>query len=283
MPKIHIGTSAKSIVEVTQLAAELQSRGCEVTLIHGQPSIDSALDESIFTQYLDADLLYYRSGLGDIFRSELGSRIGDQNIINRIYLTNPYQSNKLYQALTVARCGIVIPKTVLIGGQTYDSLQSQVGETFVMKGAYGIQGKQVFLVHSTEQYVREMDSLRGEILAQELIPNTGDYRVFVIGGRVHEIFKRVPAVGSFKANIFQGGRGETVSDDLLRERLSKIAIRAATALSLDITGIDIIEHQQTGELYFIEANGNPGWKGLDTALGCNTSAVVADWFLERLR
>jgi len=152
-----------------------------------------------------------------------------------------------------------------------------------MKGAYGIQGKQVFLVHSTEQYVREMDSLRGEILAQELIPNTGDYRVFVIGGRVHEIFKRVPAVGSFKANIFQGGRGETVSDDLLRERLSKIAIRAATALSLDITGIDIIEHQQTGELYFIEANVNPGWKGLDTALGCNTSAVVADWFLERLR
>ena len=62
-----------------------------------------------------------------------------------------------------------------------------------------------------------------------------------------------------------------------------MATAVVAALELDIAGVDIIRHRETGELYFIEANVNPGWKGLDEALGCNTSAHIADWFLEQLR
>jgi RimK family alpha-L-glutamate ligase len=284
MPTICIATTARPIIEVLSLAEELRHRGCEVSLVSQPVRLSGALDESVFSPYLSSDLLYYRSGLGEVLRIELGKRVEGIKVINRPYLTVPHQSSKLYQAMRVGGVGVRIPKTIVVSPQTapYEFLVEELGLPFILKAANGIQGKQVHLINSAEELSGKWPLLSGDVLAQELIPNTGDYRVFVVGGTVFEIFKRVPAEGSFKANVSQGGRGEVVRDEVLRQELSRMAIAVASALELDITGVDIMQHRETGALYFIEANVNPGWKGLDQAVGCNTSAHIADWFLGQL-
>lgn len=59
------------------------------------------------------------------------------------------------------------------------------------------------------------------------------------------------------ANISTGGIGRDVTDEVDVE-LKKIAIRAAKAIGMVITGVDIIYDKQSGQLHVLELNNCPG-------------------------
>lgn len=275
-------SAGKSLsIEIKNLADELKKRGVDVSFVVPELELQSMLGD-FWNFFKEADLIYYRNGFGEAFREELSSVVSkDQIVINRELLNNQLLSNKLYQAKQVNKIGIKIPKTVF-GRRSYNEVVEILGSPFVFKTAYGSQGKDVYLVKNEEEYQKTIENKKGDCLSQEYIPNTGDFRIFVINGSVYNLYKRIPAEGSFKANIHQGGSGETVTDFDLRESLSKMSLTVAKHLNLDVTGIDIIQSSKTGELFFIEANVNPGWKGLDTTLGTNTSGIIADWFMDLL-
>lgn len=280
--KVLLSGGANPILEMHSLTDELQKRGVEVSFPSRLPGLDE-IDDAFWEQYSDADLLYYRTGLGDALKFELSKKIGPNiRVINREVLNNALLSNKLYQALQAQKVGVKIPVTVP-NRNNFAELKNKLGVPFVLKGTNGIQGKEVFLIKDEEGYLSTHGTIKGDVLSQEMIPNDGDYRVFVVGGKVSDIFKRVPVAGDFKANISQGGSGIPVVDEELREKLSEMALKITNQLKLDIAGIDIIRHSETGELYFIESNVNPGWKGLDEALGENTAAKIADWFVSLIR
>ena len=278
--KINLVCKGKPISEIVELKTTLLERGCEVEIINPSFSLDDVNQDSFWEPYLSCDILWYRTGFGDATRVFFADRIKQSKLkaVNLNLIQNTLLSNKVFQNIKAQKIGIKTPKT-LIGRHVYQSVAEILGDSFIVKAANGIQGNKVFLVESHEQYTESLKQISGDVLSQEFIKNTGDYRVFIIGNQVHAIFKRVPKPGDFRANISQGGNGELVTDESLRNKLETMSLAIAEDLQLDITGVDIMKSEETGELNFIEANVNPGWKGLDQALGIRTSEAVADWFM----
>lgn len=280
--KVQLVSKGTPIYEMVELAQELTVRGCEVTITNPLFRVEDLVNDSWWEPYTDTDVLYYRTGLGDAPRSELWNRIKNTHVrsINAEALSNQLLSNKVYQAIQVLRDGLVpLPKTLFGRGHAHESVVSQIGAPFVLKAAQGIQGKKVSLIKNAAAYNECIEDLVGDILMQAYIPNTGDYRVFVVGGTTRAIFKRVPKEGDFRANMSQGGRGEAVVDEDVRTQLSHYAEAVARQLKLDIVGIDLMQHQENGQIYFIESNVNPGWKGLDETLGTKMAATIAEFIV----
>ena len=280
--RVTIVSKGNVIYEIRRLAEELTHRGNSVQIINPLFSLQDVFRDEWWRTYTDTDVLYYRTGLGDAPRTELTRRLLDTNVrcINKVAIDHHLLSNKVYQAIQVLRAGNVpVPKTYFGRGHIYAELVKSLGQKFVLKAAQGIQGKKVTLITNEQEYNDSVQQLSGDILMQEFIPNTGDFRVFIIGGVTQAIFKRIPKDGDFRANMSQGGRGEIVTDVRLRTLLSQYAESVATLIGLDVAGIDLMQHSITGELYFIESNVNPGWKGLDETLGTNMAATLADFIL----
>ena len=63
----------------------------------------------------------------------------------------------------------------------------------------------------------------------------------------------------FRTNISQSGSGRKVE---LSDSDIEICIKAAKAVNLDFSGVDIIKDEE-GKTYVIEVNGNPGTKIID--------------------
>ncbi|MCU0678294.1 MAG: hypothetical protein MUF19_01755 [Candidatus Pacebacteria bacterium] len=280
--KVTLVSKGTPIYEMEQLVAELKNRNCEVNLVNPLFSLTDIVDDNWWKTYTDTDILYYRTGLGDAPRTELWRRLSTTSVrcLNAEALANQLLSNKVYQAIQILKAGLVpVPKTIFGRGHSYQGIVNQIGAPFVLKAAQGIQGEKVLCIATEGEYNDSVTQLSGDILMQEYIPNSGDYRVFVVGGVTKAIFKRVPKQGDFRANMSQGGSGEPVNNEDLRTQLSQFAESIVSTLNLEIAGIDLMQHKETGKLYFIESNINPGWKGLDETLGTTMAATIADYLL----
>lgn len=278
--------ASRPIEEIQALAAELARRGHAVRLwpldtLRPEQFTDGALAAELSS----FDLVYYRSGFTDAGRAYLGRLLAQrpERLVNPVILKHPLASNKLYQAFMAREAGVPAPPSYMGRHISFAALAAEFGAPFILKAAEGIQGRRVYLVGSEAEYQSRLGDMPGDALMQPFIPNQGDYRVFVLGGRVFEIFKRVAAPGNYKNNMSLGARGEAVSDPALRERLSALALKMAAKMDIEIGGIDIIESSPDGALYFLEANINPGWKGLDATLGTDTAAAIADYFERRAK
>jgi RimK family alpha-L-glutamate ligase len=277
--KVLLITKDQPIVEIKKLATELAARNHEVIISSPSLSIDSLSSDEFWGDYTDVDVVYYRTGFGDAARMVLYQKLKEKNIkmVNEPWLQNVLISNKAHQAIVAKIENITIPNTLIGRNHSFSVIEERLGCPFILKAAHGIQGNKVFLINSESEYLSELEKIEGDVLIQEYIQNDGDYRVFVVNGSVLAIFKRVPKSGDFRANIAQGGTGEEVPRGELYDQLSDFALRMSKAIKLDIVGMDIMVSQKTGELVFIEANVNPGWKGLEEALGVSITGQIADY------
>jgi RimK family alpha-L-glutamate ligase len=109
------------------------------------------------------------------------------------------------------------------------------------------------------------------IILQEFISHRSgqDLRVFVIGGQCIGVMLRKSVDGSFKANISRGGVGEPYE---LNSDVTYLALETAKILGLDIAGIDLLFDKNGYKI--CEANSNPGFKGLESALNINVAKKI---------
>ena len=112
---------------------------------------------------------------------------------------------------------------------------------FVGKPMRGSMGRGVELLYSKH-------ILRPDYIYQPYIPNDGDWRIVVIGGKAVSSIKRKGK--GFLNNLAQGADGWTEWDD----EASKLAEEAAKALEIEYAGIDIMKDKETGKYYFLECN-----------------------------
>jgi len=276
----------KAVPELTLLRDELLFRGHDVAVwTPDSLSPEQLIDGTLANQFSGYDLIYYRTGLTDagIFRWPDLLSNKTERLVNRGLLTHPFCYNKIYQSFAAIESGIKVPTTFLGGNIKFDLLVQKFGLPFIAKAPVGVRGKGVFLIDSEDAYKECVKHLGGEVLWQKFIKNDGDYRVFMIGGKLHSVYKRLPAPGNFKNNIAQGGRGEKVTDNKLLALLEHIGATIAAVLGIEVGGVDVIRGIEDDQLYFTEINVNPGWIGLDSTLGTNTAAAVADYFESRIR
>lgn len=189
-------------------------------------------------------------------------------------------ADKLFTMQRLTRMGLPVPRTML-GKFPIDSelVERELGFPVIVKTLKGTRGAGVLKCEDRSQF----DDLAGllasagtdsEFILQHYVraSHGRDVRVLVVGGRVIAAMERRSLTGGFKSNVSLGGVGEAVNPS---PEMAELATRAADALGLDVTGIDILYDEDGFRI--CEANSAPGFQGLERATGVDVPTIMLEW------
>lgn len=186
--------------------------------------------------------------------------------------------DKLRALQILARKGVGMPVSGFAHSSkmTGDLVKMVGGAPLVIKLLEGTQGRGVVLAETQQAAESVIDAFRDldeYFLVQEFIKEAdgADIRCFVVGGKVVASMMRKAKGGDFRSNLHRGGTASAVR---LSPEERKTATRAAAAVGLNVSGVDIIRSKH-GPLV-IEVNSSPGLQGIEAA----TEVDVADQIIE---
>jgi gamma-F420-2:alpha-L-glutamate ligase len=188
-------------------------------------------------------------------------------------------ADKLHTLQILSRAGLPIPKTIL-GKFPVDVnlVERELGFPVVVKTLKGTRGMGVLLCADRMQFNDLANLLDGAnpgadfIFQQYIAASHGrDVRVLVIDGTAVAAMERRSSDGSFKSNISLGGYA---SHFALTPPMAQLAVNVATALKLDVAGVDILF--DTDGYRVCEANSSPGFQGLEKACNISVPAAIFD-------
>lgn len=137
----------------------------------------------------------------------------------------------------------------------------QAGFPIIMKGVRANRGNDNYLVHSAEEARHTLESEVDEegpwFIVQSFVPNNGDYRIIVMGDEVKAVIHRLARDGTHLNNTSKGGTATYSPVDVLPQEVVRQSIRLSQLLRREITGVDMIQHSETGEFYLLEINNMP--------------------------
>jgi ribosomal protein S6--L-glutamate ligase len=108
------------------------------------------------------------------------------------------------------------------------------------------------------------------LIVQEYLENPGrDLRVFVVGAKAIASAYKYGVPGEWKTNVAQGGK---MVDEPVPQELLDLGVKAAKALGLIYSGVDIMETSRGPVV--LEANGSPGWQALKAATGVDVAEKI---------
>ena len=198
------------------------------------------------------------------------------NNLDSIRLTK----NKFLTLQALAKAQILVLHTLFVNSAKgfHEAITRLGGYPVVVKQVSSRQGEGVILVEkkSNEQTVtrKHLDKRKG-LLVQRFIPPAGrqDIRVLVVGRNIVGAMELHPKKGDFRANYHLSK--ESRPRDLTPE-LEGIALKAASAVGLEIAGVDLIV-DKNGRVSVIEVNYSPGFKGLEAATGLDIAGRIVGY------
>lgn len=161
------------------------------------------------------------------------------------------KSDKFWQYATFHENKLPIPKTLGIFveeiNNRIDFIEKEFNYPLVVKGVTGAHGKNVYLAKSRKELFdicqNSFDKTQ-PIIIQELIENTGDYRVIIVGFDYKTSFLRKGAEGEWKNNTSLGGE---IIEEEISAKLRPIAEKACRILDYPLGGVDIILDKKNPE------------------------------------
>ncbi len=178
--------------------------------------------------------------------------------------------------------GLPIPPTAV--AQRIDearSLFKSLGGDVVIKPLFGSEGFGITRAFDPDIADRIFDTLEklGQVIyLQAYIDHADtDYRVFILDGKVLAAMRR-SGHGDWRSNVARGGTGHSIPIHNARDLdglpgLGPLALQAASACKLDVTGVDILL-DKNNHPHIIEVNGVPGWRELARVTGIDIAAEV---------
>lgn len=165
--------------------------------------------------------------------------------------------------------------------QTVFLREIMAGRALVIKPLFGSQGLGVRKLDSgsvlpvpMEQYVEGLYYLQSYIDSGK--DDWHDYRVFVINGVAAAAMARHGS--SWVNNVAQGAR---CAPWAANSEIARIAVAAARAVGIHYCGVDVIQDQD-GQLFVLEVNSIPAWKGLQAVTDSDIAQLLVDDFCVRL-
>lgn len=183
--------------------------------------------------------------------------------------------DKFRTSLRLCAAGVSTPRAALVQSpeQAMTFLRDVPGA--VIKPLSGSLGVGVERVEPGQGGLARIEARleeEGALYLQSWVANDGrDLRVFVVGGRVAGAVERQARPGDFRTNMARGALARPIS---LRGEIEVLAARAALALGLDYTGVDIIDGPAGPQV--IEVNGNPAFDMIFQATGEDMAEAVAE-------
>ena len=204
-----------------------------------------------------------------------------------VYVINPADAieravDKYYTSTLLEDAGIRTPKTVVT--ENFDEAVGAfevLGGDVVVKPLFGSLGMGMTRISDPEvayRVFRALDVAQSVYYLQEFVPHGNeDVRAFVVGGEVVASMLRT-AVG-WKTNI---SAGATAKPCALDDELAELSVKAAEAISLDYSGVDILRSEKDGQHYVIELNSTPGWQGLQTVTKKNIAGLLVEYLVSKI-
>ncbi|MBI2384318.1 MAG: 30S ribosomal protein S6--L-glutamate ligase [Gammaproteobacteria bacterium] len=190
--------------------------------------------------------------------------------------------DKLRCLQLLSRKGIGLPVTGFAHSpdDTQDLIKLVGGAPMVIKLIEGTQGKGVVLAETDKaagSVIEAFRDLDAYFLVQDFIEEAkgSDIRCFVIGGKVVAAMQRTARDGEFRSNLHRGG---TAMEARITRAERQTAVRAASALGLNVAGVDIIRSKQ-GPLV-LEVNSSPGLEGIEGTTGKDIASQIVQ-FVEK--
>jgi RimK family alpha-L-glutamate ligase len=218
-----------------------------------------------------------------VFRMDL---LGQLEAAGKVVLNPPraveVAVDKYLASARLQAAGLQIPRTFVC--QTADDAMAgfvTLGGDVVLKPLFGAEGRGITRLNDDALALRAFKMLEqfgAVIYLQEFIQHEGaDLRLLVIGDRVLGMRRRNPL--DWRTNLSRGATAEPLE---VTPELARQARLAAEAVGAPLAGVDLLPGCD-GNLYAIEVNAVPGWKGLARALDIDVGRLVLDYVESALK
>lgn len=187
-------------------------------------------------------------------------------------------TSKLSQMMLGALHGVAVPRTVF--SLSYKTLAKalvrpdhNLGTPFILKDAQASRGGGNYLLKDVAELAahEHEHNERNAFMAQGFVASDhSDFRLFITGGKVQFIIRRVGSAESHLHNTSQGAATEILQPNDVDETVIAMAEKMSAVLHREVTGLDIIFDKQTGRAFFLEANPIP-----QIATGSNVQLKLA--------
>lgn len=186
------------------------------------------------------------------------------------------------------KSNIAIPGTYASSDEmhTYTQIMSLKGKNnkYVFKPMQGKGGIGVVITSekSTAGDILSLFALNNKVaIFQKFVKNRKDMRVIVVGDEVIGGIYRIASKGMRKNGISMGGNAVVFE---VSSELKEISINATKALKCKISGVDIIEDNESNYRYkVLEVNCSPGFDGFQKAMKMNVYDKIADYLIKECK
>jgi len=180
--------------------------------------------------------------------------------------------DKFLTSALLEEAGIPTPPTVVV--QRLDDAMEAFGRMgdVVVKPLFGSNGRGIVRVGDEEiawRVFRALEMEHAVYYLQQALPHEGrDLRVFIVGGRVVAAVWRMAE--GWRTNLSRGGRAERAE---LPRAWEDLALAAARVVGAEYAGVDLLP-TPSGDVYVLEVNGSPGWRGLAPVSGVDIAGAI---------
>jgi RimK family alpha-L-glutamate ligase len=194
--------------------------------------------------------------------------------------------DKFYTTALLQEAGLPVPETVVCdcADAAMEAIRRMLasGGEVIVKPIFGSMGHGLVRIADAElawRVVRPLEQMRSVFYVQRAIDSGGrDVRLFVVGGRVVGAIERTAPPDDWRTNVARGGIARAIEPS---SEWKDYALAAARAVGADYAGVDLLE-SRTGEVFVLEVNGIPGWKGLQGASAFDVAASIVELVEERV-
>lgn len=184
-------------------------------------------------------------------------------------LYQPFFDSKVEATRRLASHGMPFPQTFFINSEK-DTAQLFDAIRFPLVAKRNEEGRDhdVHLLKTKDECMHFIDEKKlfasperaPQYHFQEFIPAAKEFRVLVIGEK---------ALGAISVTpFFHNGNSNKIKRAVsLTEEMKNLAQAAARILQFEFAGIDFLQHQETGKLFFLEINRCPHHKDFAQATG----------------
>jgi [lysine-biosynthesis-protein LysW]--L-2-aminoadipate ligase len=191
--------------------------------------------------------------------------------------------NKMYAHMELEKAGIRTPKAVAaFSEESAMAVLNKIGYPAVIKPTVGSWGRLIALLRDKEaaraviEDREHMFPLYQVYYFEEFVKRPPrDIRAIVVGDRVVAAIYRYSGQGEWKTNMALGGHAETCP---VTNELEDICLKATSAMSGQIVGVDLMESKSQGLLVH-EVNNTTEFKNTVRVTGIDIAGLMIDYAL----